>query len=158
MVRSLGPTSTLLVGLIIPVGLAHHVDHVLRVDHSGWPFLPQVTPLTFSFAAYPILLIVLLARRLSIWVRWALIAASAALTIGAHIVLETPWMQYGMWAYNRTVDPALAALGPIQNLFCIQSPQLGIVSVTISMTLNLLLLAATASILRDATRRMPERV
>jgi hypothetical protein len=36
--------------LLLAAALAtlHHVDHVLRVDHSGWPFLRQVTPFTFS--------------------------------------------------------------------------------------------------------------
>ena len=32
--------------LATTVALVHHIDHVLRVDHSGWPFLPEVTPFT----------------------------------------------------------------------------------------------------------------
>lgn len=27
-----------LVLAIVPLGLLHHVDHVLRGDHAGWPF------------------------------------------------------------------------------------------------------------------------
>lgn len=34
------------------VGFLHHVDHVLRVDHSGWPFVSTVTPFTFSLIVY----------------------------------------------------------------------------------------------------------
>ena len=30
------------------VGFLHHVDHVLRFDHSGWPFVPQVNAFTYS--------------------------------------------------------------------------------------------------------------
>ena len=26
------------------LGLVHHTDHVLRFDHSGWPFRPEVSP------------------------------------------------------------------------------------------------------------------
>jgi len=32
------------------------LDHVLRVDHSGWPFRPGVTPFTFSLIVYPVVL------------------------------------------------------------------------------------------------------
>ncbi|MGA7622005.1 MAG: hypothetical protein WB630_02945 [Candidatus Acidiferrales bacterium] len=30
------------------LGICHHIDHVLRYDHSGWPFRPEVTPFTYS--------------------------------------------------------------------------------------------------------------
>lgn len=42
------------------LGILHHIDHILRVDHSGWPFREVVTPFTFSLFAYPILLFALL--------------------------------------------------------------------------------------------------
>jgi len=48
--------------LATTVALVHHVDHVLRVDHSGWPFLPELTPFTFSLIIYPIFLAVFLSR------------------------------------------------------------------------------------------------
>lgn len=38
--------------------VTHHVGHVLRVDDSGWPFSPQVTPLTFGLLDYPFALLV----------------------------------------------------------------------------------------------------
>jgi hypothetical protein len=37
-------------------GLFHHVDHVVRGNHSGWPFDEQVTPFTFSLLIYALLL------------------------------------------------------------------------------------------------------
>ncbi|CAA9449301.1 MAG: hypothetical protein AVDCRST_MAG01-01-4397 [uncultured Rubrobacteraceae bacterium] len=48
--------------LAMAVSLVHHVDHVLRRDHSGWPFTPDVTPFTYSLVAYPVLIAVLLLR------------------------------------------------------------------------------------------------
>jgi len=30
------------------VGILHHADHVLRVDHSGWPFTENVNTFTYS--------------------------------------------------------------------------------------------------------------
>ena len=34
----------------------HHVDHVVRGNHSGWPFIEEVTPFTFSLLIYALLL------------------------------------------------------------------------------------------------------
>ena len=33
----------------------HHLDHVVRGNHSGWPFKPAVTPFTFSLLIYALL-------------------------------------------------------------------------------------------------------
>ena len=37
-------------------GIFHHVDHVVRGNHSGWPFHEAVTPFTFSLLIYALLL------------------------------------------------------------------------------------------------------
>ena len=37
-------------------GILHHVDHVVRGNHSGWPFEEAVTPFTFSLLIYALLL------------------------------------------------------------------------------------------------------
>lgn len=56
--RSFDPTTGLsrstrnLLLLAIVLAVIHHADHVLRVDHSGWPFRAMVTPFTFSLIAY----------------------------------------------------------------------------------------------------------
>jgi hypothetical protein len=34
----------------------HHVDHVTRGNHSGWPFQAEVTPFTFSLLIYTLIL------------------------------------------------------------------------------------------------------
>ena len=36
--------------------ILHHVDHVIRGNHSGWPFQEAVTPFTFSLLSYALLL------------------------------------------------------------------------------------------------------
>ena len=37
-------------------GILHHVDHVVRGNHSGWPFEEVVTPFTFNLLIYALLL------------------------------------------------------------------------------------------------------
>ncbi|MGH3144683.1 MAG: hypothetical protein ACRDTR_02670 [Rubrobacter sp.] len=34
----------------------HHVDHVIRGSHSGWPFQAEVTPFTYSLLIYALVL------------------------------------------------------------------------------------------------------
>src|SRR5438045_1454539 len=46
--------------VLAAIGLLHHTDHVLRYDHSGWPFRPEVTPFTFSLLVYPVIASMLL--------------------------------------------------------------------------------------------------
>jgi hypothetical protein len=143
--RKISRRSRFLLIATMVAGMAHHSDHVLRADHSGWPFLPIVTPFTFSLLAYPILFFAMLGRS-ALGVRAGLVTALAVFTIGAHTLIETPQMQYASWALNRSIDPDL---GPIPNLLCTQSPELGVAAVVLSATLNLLLLAAAASLLHD---------
>jgi hypothetical protein len=47
------------------LSIMHHVDHVVRGNHSGWPFQEEVTPFTFSLLIYALILpaIYLTARR-----------------------------------------------------------------------------------------------
>jgi Zn-dependent membrane protease YugP len=37
-------------------GIFHYLDHVVRGNHSGWPFQEAVTPFTFSLLIYALLL------------------------------------------------------------------------------------------------------
>src|SRR5215469_11665673 len=96
--------SAVLIGLSIGFGLLHHIDHVLRVDHSGWPFRPEVNPFTFSLLAYPILLFALFGPARLFWLRWLLLLVGAAFTLWAHTLIETPAMQYAMWAHNHSLE------------------------------------------------------
>jgi hypothetical protein len=47
----------LALGCVVTVlAVLHHVDHVVRGNHSGWPFKEAVTPFTFSLLIYALLL------------------------------------------------------------------------------------------------------
>jgi hypothetical protein len=136
------------------VGILHHADHVLRVDHSGWPFRLDVTPFTLSLAAYPILFFALLGAARLFWWRWALLAAGTIFTLFAHVLIETPQMQYAMWAYNRSLEPHLWA---VRNLCGVRSGPLGWAAVIVSMLLNVLLVAATVGMFVDGLRQRAGR-
>lgn len=46
-----------LIHLATALSLGHHVDHVIRGNHTGWPLTEQVTPFTYSLAVYPLILL-----------------------------------------------------------------------------------------------------
>src|SRR5215207_2462616 len=55
--RSPSRLSKVLLLAAASLGAIHLVDHVLRADHSGWPFLDEVTPFTFfAVAVLPVIL------------------------------------------------------------------------------------------------------
>ena len=39
------------------LGLTHHLDHVVRGNHVGWPLTPEVNPFTYSLGIYPLIAI-----------------------------------------------------------------------------------------------------
>jgi hypothetical protein len=82
-----------LLSLAAALAILHHFDHVLRVDHSGWPFLPDVTPFTFSLVIYSIFLSVLILGSKP-WYRVAGTALLFLFSVFAHAFLETPRDQY----------------------------------------------------------------
>jgi hypothetical protein len=150
----LSKRSAVLIGAAIVVGLMHHADHVLRVDHSGWPFRPDVNPFTFSLLAYPILLFALLGPKRLFWARWAVFLVGVAFTMFAHTIIESPAMQYAMWAHNHSIDPHDTGS---HNLLGLRSSGLGAAAVILAMVLNVLLVAGCLSMLWDGSRR-PDRL
>lgn len=137
------------------LGLLHHTDHVLRYDHSGWPFRPDVSPFTYSLLVYPLLLAVLLLRSHP-WLRVALMSLVFVGLQVAHIFFEPPSHQYGTWARGHGQTPS-GAQPP--NLLDLASHTLGVLSAGLSILLSLLTLAAVLSLIRDARRgtRVPAR-
>ena len=68
LVRKLWRRALLGLGCVVMVcGLLHHVDHVVRGKHSGWPFVEEVTPFTFSLLVYGPLLPGIF---VNLWGRW----------------------------------------------------------------------------------------
>ena len=146
----LSKRSAIIIGAVILIGLIHHTDHVLRVDHSGWPFRADVNPFTYSLLAYPILLFALLGPARLFWLRWLVLLVGAGFTLWAHFMIETPGMQYAMWAHNHSLEPQQP---DTHNLFGLQSTALGLVAVGVSMTLNLLVVAGVLSMPWDGMQR-----
>lgn len=123
---------TLYTLLLLALGILHHIDHVLRYDHSGWPFRPEVTPFTFSLLVYPAIISLFLIRNKMYRVLVSVILVM--LLIGAHVFLETPGEQFNTWATNFSNAPN--AIGH-PNLLNISSIIMGLLSVTIAMILNI---------------------
>lgn len=50
-------TRTFFLFALVPTVLsaAHHLDHVLRGNHVGWPLTPEVNAFTYSLSVYPLL-------------------------------------------------------------------------------------------------------
>jgi hypothetical protein len=122
------------------LALLHHIDHVLRFDHSGWPFTPQVTPFTFSLLVYVVIALILLLRRAP-RVQAALAMALFLFATLAHIFLETPFDQYATWAH-----------APDVNLLRAESPLLGAIAVAITVLLSVFALATAIAYALDAGR------
>lgn len=129
--------------LVTLVSVIHHLDHILRVDHSGWPFVAQVSPFTYSLLAYPILVSVLVVRRGS-WYRVGSLLVLFLFATLAHIFFEPLGDKYhGSNLAGHVGEP---------NLLGIHSSILGIASVTLAVLLSLLLLVALLSAIRDAQK------
>jgi len=130
-----------LILVVIPLGLLHHADHVGRADHSSWPFRPEVGPFTFTLLIYPVLVLVLLARR-GHWVRVAGLGLVSLFTLLAHTLIEPPQQIYGTWANNLSTPAPLYSVDPahMPNLFNVKSPLLGVLATILSITLTALLL------------------
>ena len=73
----------LIAGIAVTVfGMLHHVDHVVRGNHSGWPFREEVTPFTFSLLVYALLLPgVYMNLRGRVAAGWWLFTAAVALAL-----------------------------------------------------------------------------
>jgi hypothetical protein len=89
------------------LGVAHHVDHVVRGNHVGWPLTPEVNAFTYSLAIYPLLAVSLyltLTRRVDARYWAGFFAASAAMLAFLHL---SPW----------AVEPPQDVMVPYANPF-----------------------------------------
>lgn len=137
----------LIVIFVVIVSLLHHIDHILRADHSGWPFQAEFTPFTISVVvAYAIAAFVYFARGY-FWSKFWLVVAGYAFTQAAHIFIETPDHQYVTWATNAS--PVTSSLGE-PNLLNIASPAAGAYAVVLSLVLSAALIILMISTYLDA--------
>jgi hypothetical protein len=74
-------------GCVVTVfGVLHHVDHVVRGNHSGWPFEEAVTPFTFSLLVYALLLPgIFMNLRGRVAAGWWLFTAAVSLALVAFV-------------------------------------------------------------------------
>ncbi|MBA3766559.1 MAG: hypothetical protein H0W99_06150, partial [Acidobacteria bacterium] len=136
-----------LLSLAAALAIIHHVDHVLRADHSGWPFLPQVTPFTFSLLVYPIFLSVFLMRS-KLWYRAIGAAILFLFATLSHTFLETPMNQYQTWAYGSSFSGHIGE----HNLLGYDSKVLGVCAMIVTVLLSLTLFASLLVFIRDARK------
>ncbi len=47
------------------LSLGHHLDHVVRGNHTGWPVTAETTPFTYSLAIYPLVLLGVVLSRIT---------------------------------------------------------------------------------------------
>lgn len=94
-----------LLGLVLSATLfsiGHHIDHIIRGNHVGWPLIPQATPFTYSLVVYPFIalgLYLYLTNRVGPGY-WAILTASGFAFVGV--------LHFGPFA----VEPPADIIGP----------------------------------------------
>lgn len=115
-VTETAPRRVFVLFVVVPtlLGAAHHVDHILRGNHIGWPLTPEVNAFTYSLTIYPVIAISLfltVTERVGVRYWAGLFAFSAGILTYFHI---SPWAveppQDVIWPY---ANPAVgyAAFG-----------------------------------------------
>jgi hypothetical protein len=89
----------------------HHVDHILRGTHVGWPMTSEVTPFTYTLAIYPIIALGFVFRSRLYW----LAAASGGLLLLTVVhfgpfAVESPADIVGAYSEPLAGSAALAVL------------------------------------------------
>lgn len=150
---SAGPRrSEKLLLVVVGISLLHHLDHVLRVDHSGWPFVARVSPFTYSLLAYP-LLISIFAARSAPWYRVFGTGALLLFATLAHIFFEPLRDKFHTWAYGSDLPGHVGE----SNLLHYHSCVLGVCSVGLAILLSVGLLLALLAFLHDAKQHRAAR-
>jgi hypothetical protein len=104
-----------LAGCTTVFGFMHHVDHVVRGNHSGWPFEQAITPFTFSLLIYALLLPGLyLTAKGRLMPRYWLFTA----VVGLALVVWVHFVPTG--DYEAPIDDIYAVYGsPLAGLFAL---------------------------------------
>lgn len=107
-------TRLFVVFVLIPtlLGAIHHLDHVIRGNHIGWPLVPEINAFTYSLAIYPLLAVSLyltVTERVDARYWGGFFAFSAAMLAYLHL---SPWAveppQDVIWPYANPVFGYLA--------------------------------------------------
>jgi hypothetical protein len=103
---TLTPRAYLLFAVATLLGLAHHLDHVIRGNHVGWPITPEVNPFTYSLAIYPL---VVLGFTLSLTGRAGARYWTVVMTLGAGMLV---FFHLSPWAVEPPTDVVLPYATP----------------------------------------------
>jgi hypothetical protein len=127
-------------------GILHHVDHVVRGNHSGWPFEEEVTPFTFSLLIYALLVPGLyLTAKGRLMARYWLFTALLGLTL-------LVWVHFVPTGFHEA---------PIRDIYGVyDSPVLGFLAVadlTVLIASVVVLAGMAIRVLRGGTRQPARR-
>lgn len=103
---SLTTQAYILYGAATLLGLAHHVDHIIRGNHVGWPITPAVNPFTYSLLIYPL---VVAGFALSITGRAGSRYWTAVMTVGGGMLV---YFHLSPWAVEPPGDVILPYADP----------------------------------------------
>lgn len=86
----------ILIALVLAVG--HHLDHIIRGNHVGWPLTAEVNAFTFSLIIYPLILTGLLLSRAGLIGpgTWVFLSGGGAIFLTA--------IHFGPWAIEPPDD------------------------------------------------------
>ena len=127
------------------LSLLHHIDHILRIDHSGFPFLSRVSPFTYSLFVYPIFLIIASSRKQP----WYRVIGTLILFLFAtisHIFFEPMKDKFHTWAYGSNLKYHVGE----QNMLGYNSKSLGVCSIVLAILLSVSLLVTLILFIKDA--------
>ena len=127
------------------LSLLHHIDHILRIDHSGFPFLSRVSPFTYSLFVYPIFLIIALSRKQP-WYRVIGILILFLFATISHIFFEPMKDKFHTWAYGSNLKYHIGE----HNMLGYNSNFLGVCSITLAILLSVSLLVTLILFIKDA--------
>lgn len=133
------------ISLILAV--IHSIDHILRIDHSGWPFIKPTSPFTFSLLVFPVFALIFLVSK-----PWFRIVGTGCLFLAAtlaHIFFEPLRDKFHTWTYKSDLPGHVNE----ENLLGINSPILGIISIAIAVLLSLTLLLSFISFIKESRNK-----
>ncbi|MFF0991468.1 hypothetical protein [Kocuria nitroreducens] len=84
------------IALMLAVG--HHLDHIIRGNHVGWPLTAQVNAFTFSLIIYPLILTGLALSRAGVIGpgTWVFLSGGGAIFLTV--------IHFGPWAVEPPID------------------------------------------------------
>lgn len=94
-------------GVATLLGIGHHIDHVIRGNHVGWPITPAVNPFTYSLVIYPL---IVLGFVLSVTGRGSARYWSVVMTVGGGMLV---FFHLSPWAVEPPGDVILPYANPV---------------------------------------------